>query len=145
MWCSTLPTFTFTLRRAGEHCPPPRLVSRLITILPFRWPTDVADFLPYVTPEFNYRVTSPNVAFSSIASLNESTYLTSTQAATDSLPYLQSVSGKPNATAYSAAPITVVAVPKANGTLDAFYHTFWAFNKGDKWVLSVSVVVYSEI
>lgn len=104
----------------------------LMTAVILRWPTDVADFLPQTVPQVNFRPVASVATFSNISNLTQQTWLTSFQVPVDTLSYLKSDYGRPNSTGFSRAPITLVVVPKANNTVDAFYFTFWAFNEGQK-------------
>ncbi|CAD6582351.1 MAG: Vacuolar protein sorting-associated protein 62 [Cyphobasidiales sp. Tagirdzhanova-0007] len=101
------------------------------------WPTDVTTFFLNTSPQINF-VPYPEVpSFANLSAIPYQAYLTADDDVQDNPAWLYNIAGQPNATAYSAAPVTIIQVPKANNTVDAFFFFFYAFNEG-KEILDVS-------
>lgn len=110
----------------------------------FRWPTDVATFLPNVSPQPAPPSSAFTAAtFTTLSTFSDNTYLTTSDDATPDTEWLRSEAGKPNATGYSAAPAQIIVAPKEGGIVDAFYFMFFAYNAGPTYaVLATLLPVY---
>jgi hypothetical protein len=106
------------------------------------WPSDVATHVQHVYPALNNTALGPAVTLANLSAYNTygaNLYLTSKDdvdnADQPQEPWLLSAYGKPDATGLSAAPATIIAVPKPGGIVDAFYFMFYSYNLGNTCVL----------
>jgi hypothetical protein len=106
------------------------------------WPSDVAAHVQHVYPALNNTALGPAVTLANLSSYNTygaNLYLTSKDdvdnADQPQEAWLLSAYGKPDATGLSAAPATIIAVPKSGGIVDAFYFMFYSYNLGNTSVL----------
>lgn len=94
------------------------------------WPSDISTHLQHVTPEDGFTTVASSVTFANISTLGSDIFLTSKD---DPLASPQASwllgNGQPDATGFTTAPATIIAVEKPGGILDAFYFYFYSFNE----------------
>lgn len=91
------------------------------------WPADVATHLTHVIPEDGTTKVANSVTFDTIGSLGSNIYLTSKTDPFDDPSWIYG-NGSPDASGYTTAPATIVAVNKPGGIVDAFYFYFYSFD-----------------
>lgn len=91
------------------------------------WPADIATHLQHVVPDNGFTKVANSVTFSTIASLGSNIYLTSKDDPFDDPAWIYG-NGKPDATGFTTAPATIIAVQKPGGIVDAFYFYFYSFD-----------------
>ena len=91
------------------------------------FPADVATHLQHVTPEDGTDPVASTVTFSTIGSLGSDIYLTSNDNPFASTQAAWFNGIKPDATGFTPAPATIVAVNKPGGIVDAFYFYFYSY------------------
>jgi hypothetical protein len=98
------------------------------------WPADIADFVTHMTP-FSKGEALPDslpLALSNLSELNHhpKTYLTSDDDIESRPGWLHARAGTPDESGHSRAPAILILADKGNGTLDAFWFFFYAYNLG---------------
>ncbi|OJT10014.1 hypothetical protein TRAPUB_13503 [Trametes pubescens] len=96
------------------------------------WPADVAEHLTHMVPEADFAAVAQEVTLETVGGLASDVFLTSKDDVTKQPAWITSVVGKPDASAKSAAPATIVLVEKDGGILDAFFFYFYSFDHGGK-------------
>lgn len=95
------------------------------------WPADVANHLPKVIPEINFKSVGGPPTLQSLSSLASNVYLTAVDdVVAHHSSFFTSTVGKP-VDGVSAAPATIIVVEKSGGITDAFYFYFYSFNYGN--------------
>lgn len=96
------------------------------------WPSDVAEHLTHMVPETDFSAVAQEVTLETVGGLGSDVFLTSKDDVTKQPAWITSAVGKPDASAKSAAPATIVLVEKDGGVLDAFFFYFYSFDHGGK-------------
>ena len=104
------------------------------------FPSDIATHLQHVTPEDGTDPVAGSVTFQTIGGLGSDIFLTSKD---DPLASPQASwllgNGQPDATGFTTAPATIIAVEKPGGILDAFYFYFYSFNEAQASIILAPV------
>lgn len=99
------------------------------------WPSEITTHLQHVTPQQNHNALASSVTLGDLHSYSSDVFLTSKDVVTDAdqptEEWLLSNYGKPASGGHSAAPATIIAVKKANNTVDVFYFHFYSWNLGN--------------
>ncbi|KAF9020305.1 hypothetical protein BDZ89DRAFT_958469 [Hymenopellis radicata] len=96
------------------------------------WASDITEHLEHTTPEINFAPVASTQTVESLDAISTDAYLTSNDNVEDDPAWLLSANNKPDSSGYSAAPATIIAVPKTVGTVDVFYFYFYSYNRGNK-------------
>ncbi|THH33205.1 hypothetical protein EUX98_g1011 [Antrodiella citrinella] len=94
-------------------------------------PADISAHLTHVVPEINFTRIANSVTFQTIGHLGADVFLTSKDPVEDSPAWMNSTFNKPNEIGYTVAPVTIIAVEKSGGIVDAFYFYFYSFDEGN--------------
>lgn len=95
------------------------------------WPSDVATHVKHITPDVDYVATPSTLTLENLNStFNTSIHMTSNDNVEDNPAWLLSADNTPNSAGYSAAPATIIVVPKDDGIVDVFYFYFYSYNHG---------------
>lgn len=104
-------------------------LSRLHTSEKY-FPADIAEHLKHVEPQVDRKAIASAVSFDTIGSLGSDVFLTSKDNV-DKKTASWFYGVKPDSTGYTSSPGTIIAVPKANGVVDAFYFYFYSYDHAE--------------
>jgi hypothetical protein len=98
------------------------------------WPSDITTHLQHVYPSVNKTAIAQSTTLGQLSGYANNTFLTSKddvfdQDAPDE-SWLTSTYGIPKSSGLSAAPATIIAVPKPGNVVDVFYFLFYSWDLG---------------
>lgn len=94
------------------------------------FPANIAEHLMHVEPQVNRTAIASAVDFDTIGSLGSDVFLTSKDNV-DNKTAAWFNGNAPDPTGYTSSPGTIIVVPKANGTVDAFYFSFYSYDHAE--------------